>query len=74
MDKVRKGEVGEYLQKVGGVGLRHSDHPAKVIEDQVEDWIEDQRNRIRIRLKIRIRTRMIDSRGRHLSEDDNVLL
>ena len=48
--------------------------PCQSDQDQVEDWIEDQRNRIRIRLKIRIRTRMIDSRGRHLSKDDNVLL
>ena len=71
MDEVRKGEIGEDLQKVGGVGLRHSDHPAK---GQVEDLIEDQGDRIRIIFKIRIRTRMIDSRGRHLSKDDNVLL
>ena len=42
MYEVRKGEVGEDLQKIGGVGLRHSDHPAKVI-----------RIRLRIGLKIK---------------------
>ena len=31
LNKVGKREIGEEVKKIGGVGLRHSDHPEKVI-------------------------------------------
>ena len=30
LNKVGKREIGEEVKKIGGVGLRHSDHPEKV--------------------------------------------